>query len=414
MSKVVNVFEVESLYNAIQEIGQVKSETFDLCDEGINKARETLEETQREEQISSGMLEAARAVEMACHARLIALEARLAKAAAELAAASAPPPNPIAMAAAGAEIAEIEPQLIQAREEYQEAVRHREALERRYEMAVKCVNLAQERLETLNMKYEMGRRSIELLAEKGCLRMDMAYKDLTKYISRISPEVRTEVETWFNKKSKDREVVKPNEVRDRLDVSNPVLDALLEYLYITDMGFRVSVDNYCNEMKSGQVAGAELKIRKNMVGRLCEELVINAFKPISSKVVTQQREALPDGSYTKVDMIVYGLTNPLVLGRGKGMGAREGGSLAVEVKSGHSSYLYSQLNHLLSQAIGHSSSDVSCVICTRDIHNLPPEKEKELREKLKEAGSPIIGMLPLKDEVDSRCINFVKEKMKDV
>ena len=126
------------------------------------------------------------------------------------------------------------------------------------------------------------------------------------------------------------------------------------------------------------------------------------------------KASLPDGGYTKVDLIVYGLTNPLVLGRGVGMGAREGGSLAVEVKSGHSSYLYQQLSHMQDQAFGHKSCDASCVICTRDIHDLSLEKENELREKLREAGSPMIGMLPRKDDLDNRCINFVKGKLKDV
>jgi hypothetical protein len=113
-------------------------------------------------------------------------------------------------------------------------------------------------------------------------------------------------------------------------------------------------------------------------------------------------------------LVVYGLKNPLILGRGEGMGAREGGSLAVEVKSGHCSYLYQQLNHMRLQAIGHKECDASCVICTRDIRDLSPEKEFELRESLRKAGSPIIGMLPKKDELDIQCINFVKGKLKNV
>ena len=40
------------------------------------------------------------------------------------------------------------------------------------------------------------------------------------------------------------------------------------------------------------------------------------------------------------------------------------------------------------------------VICSRDIHDLSPEKEQELRDALRSAGSPIIGMLPSKDELD--------------
>ena len=281
-------------------------------------------------------------------------------------------------------------------------------------MAVKAMNLAQERHDTLLMYFETGKKSIEVTVDKGCARLNFAYQDLQKYVSRIAPDVRNNLDKWFNDKPKENTPVRPNEIRDKLDVDENVVDTILEYLYATDMGFRANVDSYCNEMKIGNEVGAELKIKKQMVGRLCEEIVIRAFKPISTQISTQMKESLPNGRYTKVDLIVYGLTNPLVLGRGVGMGAREGGSLAVEVKSGHSSYLYQQLSHMQDQAFGHKSCDASCVICTRDIHDLSLEKENELREKLREAGSPMIGMLPRKDDLDNRCINFVKGKLKDV
>jgi len=411
MDGVVNVFEVQSIYNAMEEINQIKEESFRTCDEGMKQARQTLEETQSEEQTSKAMLNVGKEIEMLKHARVIELEVELAAAVAELTAVT---PNLVAMATTSARIAEIESQLIQARQEYEEAIRHREALEQRYDMALKCVNLAQERLETLQMKFELNKRNIDFTVIHGISRMNMAYEDLIKYIARITPEIRNHIDKWFNEKPKEKELIKPNEIRNRLDVSNSVIDALLEYLYITDLRFRTSIDNYCNEIKLGDVVGVELKIKKNMVGRLCEELVIRSFKPISTQIVTQRRETLPDGSYTKVDMIVYGLTNPIILGRGEGMGTRAGGSLGVEVKSGHSAYLYSQLNHMLNQAIGHEGCDISCVICTRDIHDLSNEKENELREKLRKAGSPIIGLLPRKDNLDTRCIEFVKGKMKDV
>lgn len=411
MSTAASVFEVNAISNATQELSQIKNSSYDTCNDGLNQARQLLEETQTEEQTSRTMLDIANGVEMAKHAIVVELEVRLAAALADLAAVT---PDPIAMATVGSRIADIESQLVLARQEYEEAVRHREALERRYEMAVKAMNLAQERHDTLLMYFETGKKSIEVTVDKGCARLNFAYQDLQKYVSRIAPDVRNNLDKWFNDKPKENTPVRPNEIRDKLDVDENVVDTILEYLYATDMGFRANVDSYCNEMKIGNEVGAELKIKKQMVGRLCEEIVIRAFKPISTQISTQMKESLPNGRYTKVDLIVYGLTNPLVLGRGVGMGAREGGSLAVEVKSGHSSYLYQQLSHMQDQAFGHKSCDASCVICTRDIHDLSLEKENELREKLREAGSPMIGMLPRKDDLDNRCINFVKGKLKDV
>lgn len=411
MSTAASVFEVNAISNATQELSQIKNSSYDTCNDGLNQARQLLEETKTEEQTSRTMLDIANGVEMAKHAIVVELEVRLAAALADLAAVT---PDLIGMATVGARIADIESQLVLARQEYEEAVRHREALERRYEMAVKAMNLAQERHDTLLMYFEAGKKSIEVTVDKGCARLNFAYQDLQKYVSRIAPDVRNNLDKWFNDKPEENTPVRPNEIRDKLDVDENVVDTILEYLYATDMGFRANIDSYCNEMKIGNEVGAELKIKKQMVGRLCEEIVIRAFKPISTQISTQMKASLPDGGYTKVDLIVYGLTNPLVLGRGVGMGAREGGSLAVEVKSGHSSYLYQQLSHMQDQAFGHKSCDASCVICTRDIHDLSLEKENELREKLREAGSPMIGMLPRKDDLDNRCINFVKGKLKDV
>lgn len=410
MGTAASVFEIDALSDAAKEVNQIKNNTFDACREGLYQARQLVEDTQKEERFSKSALNVAKGVETAKLIVLNGLRAKLAAAVVELAAT----PNPIAKAALTAKIIKIKSQLAPAKREYEAAVKHRKALEKRYEMAVKCVRLAQGRYDTLQMHFKSTQRSIGVIVDKGCVRLNLAHQDLETYIARLAPDVRSSLDRWFNEKPEENIPVRPNEIRDKLDVDDTIVTAILEYLYATDMGFRANVDGYCQEMKSGNETGAELKIRKQMVGRLCEEIVIKAFRPISTQISTQSRESLPDGRYTKVDMIVYGLTHPLVLGRGEGMGAREGGSLAVEVKSGHSSYLYQQLTHMQDQAVGHQHCDASCVICTRDIHDLSPEKENELREKLREAGSPMIGMLPRKDELDNRCINFVKGKLNDV
>ena len=65
------------------------------------------------------------------------------------------------------------------------------------------------------------------------------------------------------------------------------------------------------------------------------------------------------------------------------------------------------------QAKGHGQCDLSCTVCSRDIQDLSPEKVQLLRTRLREAGSPIIGMLPKKSELDKDCIDFVKAKAKN-
>jgi len=89
------------------------------------------------------------------------------------------------------------------------------------------------------------------------------------------------------------------------------------------------------------------------------------------------------------------------------MGAREGNDLAIEVKSGNKDYIFSQKEHMIFQSKGHKNSKISCTITTRDIKDLSEEKELVIRNALKDAGSPIIGMLPAKSEIDEICIKFV-------
>lgn len=61
----------------------------------------------------------------------------------------------------------------------------------------------------------------------------------------------------------------------------------------------------------------------------------------------------------------------------------------------------------LTQMQGHVQCDASWTICTRDVSDLEIGKQQELRTAIREAGSPIIGVLPHKDELDAACINFV-------
>lgn len=115
MSGHANVFDVQAISAVAQDLSQNRNMTFEVCDDGLNQSRQLVEETQSEEQTSKAMLDIAKAVEMAKHAIVIELEARLAAAFAELAAVT---PDPFAMAAVGAQISEIESQLVPARQEY--------------------------------------------------------------------------------------------------------------------------------------------------------------------------------------------------------------------------------------------------------------------------------------------------------
>ena len=409
----VDVKNLETIAETINSLSHIGKETEEQCAEGLRTAQQILSDAENELNTSNNILNVCKTVELAKLAKKLEVEARMAQALSEEAAAITSG-NPLAIAAASAHVAALTPEVAQAVQEYNEAVEHRKRIEHRCELAQKCVNLAQEMCENLNIRFNYSKVKVDEKVLKGSGRLKMAYDDLRRYLSRISPEARQEIKDWDNWKPKENEPVKPDEIRDRLNASKNVTNGILEYLYATDMNFRATVDRHCQNLKvPGMENGTIVQIKKNIAGRLCEELVIRSFSPMGTSIETQHRENLPDGTYTKVDMLLHGLKQPLILGKGEGMGAREGGSLGIEVKAGHKEYIYSQLSHLEKQAQGHKYCDVSCTVCSRDIKDLSPERETFLREKVKEAGSPMMGMLPYKDDLDRECIEFVKSKAEE-
>lgn len=77
MSTAASVFEVNAISNATQELSQIKNSSYDTCNDGLNQARQLLEETKTEEQTSRTMLDIANGVEMAKHAIVVELEVDL-------------------------------------------------------------------------------------------------------------------------------------------------------------------------------------------------------------------------------------------------------------------------------------------------------------------------------------------------
>ena len=51
--------------------------------------------------------------------------------------------------------------------------------------------------------------------------------------------------------------------------------------------------------------------------------------------------------------------------------------------------------------------EIVCAIVYQLTRDLTPEQEEELREALRGSGSPLIGMLPKKDEIDKACWDMV-------
>lgn len=406
----VDVFSLDTLLSSIRNLHTVRRETGECCDEGIRHAEQLLQNTQNELRISETLLAVAQAEEAAKLALQLKADAKMATALVEESSAIASC-NPIAIAATSAETVAATAELSKATEEYQRAREHRERLEHRRDLAQKCVDLSQANLDMLRLRYQYGRTQIDRIVISGCGRLQNAHDDLAAYLARISPQATQSIRDYMNWKPEEKRPVNPKETHDRLNPDEAIVDSILEYIYVTDPRFHASIDRLCTQMENPEnTAAVEAKIKKNVVGRLCEELVIQSFQPMGERIETQHMCYLDNGSFTKVDLILYGLKEPLILGRGENMGGRKGGSLAIEVKSGRAEYIYSQTEHMETQAKGHKSCDISCTVCTRDINDLRPEQKEEVKNRLRAAGSPILGMLPRKSELDARCIRFVKSK----
>ena len=415
-----NVGEIFELPNTATQLLNLQQATESTCAEARNESEEFLDETRREEQHSLQLLNAAREIEEAAHAAMIVAEGILLAAEARLAAIpfEAASLNPLALEeffAAQEAYHQAREAYDAARAAYEAAKAHRELLDGRYEMARQAVNLA----ELMNGKLEMYclkcTAQIIPLVEQGVARIMQAHSDLEKYHAENSdapnlPAVRISThkpfEEWTNYQPSTDKPVKPDELKARLNPSDEILQSLLERRYQNDSKFRAQMDSYREQAKIDRSA-VEQKLKKNMSGGLAEEIVKHALKPYGGVYRTQERVYLPDGTFTKPDFILHDLKVPLIVGKGSGMGVREAKTIAVEVKAGQSNYLLSQREHLETQAQGHAHCDASWTICTRDIRDIDTPRQKDFREAIRSAGSPIIGYLPRKDDLDAACMKFV-------
>ena len=256
--------------------------------------------------------------------------------------------------------------------------------------------------------------SVEHQVSVAAARLQHAQQALEQYLATHPSEAA--FAAWVHWRPDHGQPVTPQDIHDRLHISAERQGQLARYLYNRDPVFRRKIDDY-REKLSGARGGAEraavlMQASRGGSGDLAERMVKFAFSPIGT-VSTQDRRYFEDGRYTKIDLVVKDLKNPVILGRGSGMGAPVGGSLAVEVKTGHAEYLYNQKEHMIFQAGGHQDSSASITICSGDIHDLPEEREKELRDAMRDAGSPIVGMLPKKDDIDSTIWNLISVEGKE-
>lgn len=314
------------------------------------------------------------------------------------------------LAEAEAEVEEAAHNFEAAQQSWEQAKELRMLREQQQEQFTVCVQIAQQLNETVAAQYAAAVEKISEYTARGQARLQRALQALESYLA-ANPEA-AQFQAWLNWSPSTNSPVTPDIIHDRMNLSPEQLQLYFNYLVERNPAFREKIAGYREELKNAHGDAEKqailLKVRRNLSGEFAEHLVEQAFKPLGARVAKQRRTDLKDGSYTKTDIVIEDLKTPVILGKGKGMAAPKGGSIAIEVKCGRAPYLYNQKDHMVYQTGGHQDADASITICSRDIKDLSPEKEQEVRDALRDAGSPIAGMLPQKEEIDEVCWNEIQ------
>lgn len=300
--------------------------------------------------------------------------------------------------AAAEELANVQEQLAEARDRLASCEACREK-------AVETARKAEDLRDQYFKACRVSLMRMEALAEDCTARVRHAREALERYIGEHPESAAAAFAKWARWTPSPSEIVTPQALANRLRLSGGLLREAIAYEAERDSAFRAKLENYGQQYREAKTLSEKKAILRqlhiNGSGELAERIVKSAFRPLGD-VSTQNRVFFNDGRYTKIDLVVHNLRSPVLLGRGERSYAPKNGTLALEVKAGKASYLEAQADHLVFQAGGHCGADASATICTADIHDLFEEKERGLRERLRAAGSPLLGMLPRKNEIDRK------------
>jgi len=427
----VSIGQVENLEDLVRGLQSVHEALETACREQIAVAQQKCAEAREEAQNSSSMLENAIQQEQAGQQKVNSAEqaldssqSSLTSAQSSLSACLAQPNDKdgrcpdcsgvhSAVAEAKAAVEQAQGTMEQAKAELEVATGDRISMEQRVDISKQAQAMSEQTLEQAQQECRTRLARVEQAIEIGVARLTSAQRALDAYLATNPPAAEFHVWLKWNP-SQNGHPVTPDTLRDRMNLSSEQQRLFQEYLYDRNPAYRKQVDQYRNQWTTAK-GDAERNIvarraRIHLSGEFGEQIARHALAPLGGRIETQGRTFVGDnGRYTRTDLLVTDLRVPVILGRGEGMGASVGGSMAFEVKCGKAEYLYSQKDHMVFQAEGHKQADAQCTLCSRNIHDLSPEKEKELRDTLRDAGSPMVGMLPRKNEIDQSCLDFIRQ-----
>lgn len=427
----VSIGQVENLEDLVRGLLSVLEALKSSCREQIAAAEQKCEEAREETQNSESMLESAIQQEQSAKREIDSVQQALDSSQSMLSSAQSSLSDCLAqptdedgtssdcsgeysfVAEEETAVEQAQSMLEQAKADFNLATENRQAMEQRVDLARQAQTMAKHTLVQAQQECNIRLASVDQAIEVGTARLAAAQQALNAYLATNSTAAEFHAWLKWNPAQNGRPIT-PDTLRDRMNLSSEQRRLFQEYLYDRNPAYRRQVNKYRNQWATAK-GDAERNIvarqaRTHLSGEFAEQMARHALAPLGGRIETQGRTFVgKNGRYTKTDLLITDLRVPVILGRGDGMGAPVGGSMAFEVKCGKAEYLYSQKGHMVFQAEGHKQADAQCTLCSRDIHDLSPEKEKELRDTLREAGSPMVGMLPRKNEIDQSCLDFIRQ-----
>lgn len=428
----VSIGKVENLEDLVRDLQSVREALEFSCHAQIAAVEHQCEDTRNESQCSENLLESAIQQEQAAHQALESAQqaldisqSRIGSAESSLSACLAQPDanddgagpdcswEYACVDEAQADTDQAQSMLELAQADFERATENRQAMERRVDLTKQALAMASQALAQALLECNARLLSVTQAIDIGIARLAAAQQALDAYLA-TNPSA-ADFHAWLKwDPTQHGGPITPDVLRDRMNLSAEHRHLLQEYLYQRNSDYRRLIDKY-----RGQWVTANGDVERNIVARrarihLCgefgEQIVRHALAPLGGRIETQGRTFVGDnGRYTKTDLLITDLRVQVILGRGEGMGAPVGGSMAFEVKCGKAQYLYAQKDHMIFQAEGHKQADAQCTLCSRDVQDLSPQKQKELRDALRQAGSPMVGMLPRKNDIDQSCLDFIRQ-----
>ena len=390
----VSLASVENLSDLVASLAACREGAEDSFREETCELERLVEEADANQREANQALEEARQRVAQCQAEVARIESEMENA--------DPPDNP------GPSQSELEA----AQEELDDAKAHELACRVRLEEAVELFKQAQAKQDSFLTNVRLSHSRIDDLVAQCAARANRAREALENYLAANPTSSAATFAAWARWTPAPGQIVNPGILASRLKFSPDQLRQAVLYCMERIPSFNHKIENYRAKFQSARSDverdAVQTQCKRNLSGELVERLVKDAFRPIGD-VSTQRRVYFDDGHYTKIDLKIHNLKTPVLFGRGERAFAPIGGVVSLEVKAGHAKYLKSQKDHLIYQAGGHQDADASATICTADIHDLSEAAEHNLRDAVRAAGSPILGMLPRKDDIDQAILDAIAE-----